>query len=78
MPKKRRPVSEAAMPVVLLPANGSNIQELGFVDARIILVNRVKGFCVGCFPQDFSQRDIDGKCHTSVICFPPLMSFISS
>jgi len=38
----------AAIPVVLLPANGSKIQAFCFVDARIILVSTESGFCVGC------------------------------
>ena len=44
IPKKRLPVSEAAMPVVLLPVNGSSIHELGSVDARIIRTYRLNGF----------------------------------
>jgi hypothetical protein len=46
------------MPVVLLPANGSNIHALGLVEARISLVKTDKGFCVGCLPHDFSQGAI--------------------
>ena len=44
MPRKRLPISVAAIPVVLLPANGSSIHELGSVDARIIRTNRLMYF----------------------------------
>ena|SRR3989338_2877822 len=42
------------IPVVELPVNGSRITESGLVEARIILFSSSTGFCVGCFPKDFS------------------------
>jgi hypothetical protein len=45
----------AAIPVVLLPVKGSKIQALGCVDDKMIRDNTPKGFCVGCFPHDFSH-----------------------
>ena len=45
----------AAIPVVLLPQNGSKIKSFSFVDANIILSKISKGFCVGCLPCFFSD-----------------------
>lgn len=53
MPRKRRPSRLAAMPVVLLPANGSRIQAPGLVEARMMRARRASGFWVGCLPCDF-------------------------
>ena len=54
-----RPVRPpAAMPVVLLPANGSRIQAPACVEAKMIRLSRPNGFCVGCFVQVFSQGAI--------------------
>lgn len=61
MPRNRRPDKFAAIPVVELPANGSNIQSFVSVFARIMRVNRGTGFCVGCLPHDFSHLLIDGN-----------------
>ena len=47
--------------------NGSKTRSPLCVEARIALTHNASGFCVRCFPQDFSQRPIDGKRHTSVI-----------
>lgn len=48
----------AAIPVVELPVNGSNIQAFSFVEAKIILAKSGSGFCVGCLPQDFSHSHL--------------------
>ena len=43
-PKNLRFSKQAAMPVVLLPQNGSRIQSFSFVEARMILARRESGF----------------------------------
>jgi hypothetical protein len=44
IPKNLLLAKLAAIPVVLLPVNGSKIQAFGWVDASIILVRTDKGF----------------------------------
>ena len=78
IPSYRRPKRLAAMPVVLLPANGSSIHAPAFVDARIMRLSNPSGFCVGCFVQVFSHGAMAGSRHTSVICLSSLMCFIKS
>ena len=45
------PNSNAIIPVVELPVNGSSIKSPLFVDARIMRLNNSKGFWVGCLPK---------------------------
>jgi hypothetical protein len=61
MPKNRLLAKFAAIPVVLLPVNGSSIQAFGLVEAKISLVKTERGFWVGCLPHDFSQGEIAGN-----------------
>tara|TARA_B110000208_G_C11694625_1_gene403629 strand:- start:70 stop:210 length:141 start_codon:yes stop_codon:yes gene_type:complete len=44
IPKYLRLAKLAAIPVALLPAKGSRIQELGLVEANIALVKTDRGF----------------------------------
>ena len=78
IPRKRRPSRLAAMPVVLLPANGSRIHAPALVDAKMIRLSTPNGFWVGCFVHVFSQGAMAGRRQTSVICLSPLMCFINS
>ena len=78
MPKNSLPNRFAAIPVVDEPAKGSSIHSFSSVLARMMRVRRANGFCVGCLPHDFSQRPIAGSRHTSVICLPSLIAFMSS
>jgi hypothetical protein len=48
MPKNRLFKRFAAIPVVLPPVNGSNIQAFCLVEAKINLAKTDNGFCVGC------------------------------
>ena len=66
------------MPVVLLPVNGSRIHAPGEVEAWMARATTLRGFCVGCLPQDFSHGAMAGRVQTSRIWVPPLISFISS
>lgn len=78
IPRYLRPSKLAAMPVVLLPANGSSIHAPAFVDAIIMRESNPRGFCVGCFVHDFSQGAIAGSRQTSVICLSSLICLINS
>lgn len=66
------------MPVVLLPVKGSRIHAPGTVEAWMARATTLRGFWVGCLPQDFSQGAMAGRVQTSRIWVPPLISFISS
>ena len=76
IPRNLRLHRFAAIPVVELPANGSNIHAFFSVEANIMRDNSCSGFWVGCFPHDFSHQAIAGIRHTSVICLLPFMVFM--